>query len=144
MPLPLVRAWGNFPALMKFEHFALNVPDARTHSRWYVQHLGFQIARSREDSPFTHFLADDAGRIVVELYSNPAAVYPDYAKQNPLVFHFAVVSTNAAADQARLEAAGATFSHVDELPDGSRLAMMRDPWGVALQLCQRAKPFGNV
>ena len=27
------------------------------------------------------------------------------------------------------------------MPDGSRLTMMRDPWGLPLQLCQRAKPF---
>ena len=126
---------------MKFEHFALNVPDARAHSRWYVDHLGFRIARHRDDSPFTHFLADDAGRVVVELYSNPAAPIPDYAAAHPLVFHFAVVSTDAAADRARLEKAGAVFFAEDALPDGSQLIMLRDPWGVPLQLCQRAKPF---
>jgi glyoxylase I family protein len=132
---------GGFTRLMKFEHFALNVPDARAQSRWYVDNLGFKIVRALTAAPFTHFLADDDGRIVVELYSNPAAIYPDYAQQHPLVFHFAVVSADSAADEARLIAAGATLSHVDKLPDGSRLAMLRDPWGVALQLCQRAVPF---
>ncbi|NBX60561.1 MAG: VOC family protein, partial [Opitutaceae bacterium] len=33
---------------MKFEHFALNVADVRAMARWYVEHLGFQIARRRE------------------------------------------------------------------------------------------------
>ncbi len=126
---------------MTFEHFALNVPDARAMSRWYVEHLGFTVARKREDAPYTHFLADDAGRIVVELYTNPTAEITDFAATHPLCFHFAVVTRAARAEQARLEKAGATFFIEDALPDGSILVMMRDPWGVAVQLCQRAKPF---
>ncbi|PTX94580.1 VOC family protein [Opitutus sp. ER46] len=126
---------------MKFEHFALNVPDARAHARWYVQHLGFSVARSRPDAPFTHFLADASGRVIVELYSNPKATIPDYAAQHPLVFHFAVVSRDARADAARLQQAGATLFLEEPQPDGSMLIMMRDPWNVALQLCQRTNPM---
>jgi len=126
---------------MRFEHFALNVPDARTMARWYVDHLGFQIVRRRDDAPFTHFLADDAGRVVVELYSNPVAPYPNYAATHPLVFHFAVFAPDARGLRARLEKAGATLVVEETPPDGSVLIMLRDPWGVALQLCQRAQPF---
>ena len=38
-------------------------------------------------------------------------------------------------------AAGARV--VDEVrkPDGTLLLMLRDPWGLALQLCQRAAPM---
>jgi catechol 2,3-dioxygenase-like lactoylglutathione lyase family enzyme len=126
---------------MKFEHFALNVPDARSHARWLAQHLGFSIVRQREDAPYTHFLADETGRVVVELYSNPKAPYPAYAQQHPLVFHLAVVAADARAERARLEQAGATLFLEEPLPDGSLLIMLRDPWGVPLQLCQRATPF---
>ena len=126
---------------MIFEHFALNVPDARAMSRWYVQHLGFVIARSREDAPYTHFLADNSGRVAVELYTNLAATITDFASAHPLSFHFAVVTHAARNERARLEKAGATFFVEDALPDGSVLIMMRDPWGVPLQLCQRATPF---
>jgi len=126
---------------MKFEHFALNVPDARAMSRWYVEHVGLQVIRSREDVPHTHFLGDDTGRVFIELYTNPAAAFPDYAAQHPLVLHFAMVTTDARAERLRLEKAGATFFVEDTAPDGSRLVMMRDPWGVALQLCQRGTPF---
>ncbi len=126
---------------MKFEHFALNVPDARAHSLWYVEQLGFVVTRQREDAPYTHFLADETGRVIIELYTNPAAAIPDYASAHPLCFHVAVVASDAAAERARLERAGATFVVEDALPDGSRLMMMRDPWGVPLQLCQRAVPF---
>ena len=126
---------------MKFEHFALNVPDVHAHVRWYVQHLGFSIAHKRDDAPFMHFLADDTGRTIVELYSSPKAPYPDYARAHPLLFHLAVVAVDAKAERARLEQAGATLFLEDSLPDGSLLIMMRDPWGVPLQLCQRAQPF---
>lgn len=126
---------------MTFEHFALNVPDTRAHAAWYVTHAGFAIARQRTEAPFTTFLADATGRTVVELYSNPAAAMTDFAAQHPLVFHFALVSADARADRARLVAAGATLVGEDALPDGSLLVMLRDPWGVALQLCQRAHPF---
>lgn len=126
---------------MRFEHFALNVPDVRAQAAWYVEHLGFRIARRREDAPFTHFLADDSGRVVVELYTNPAATIPKYADAHPLVFHFALVAKDAQAERARLEKAGATLFLEERLPDGSLLLMMRDPWGVPVQLCQRTKPF---
>ncbi len=126
---------------MKFEHFALNVPDVHAHVQWYVSHLGFTIARKREDAPFMHFLADDTGRIIVELYSNPKAPYPDYAAAHPLLFHIALVAADAKADRIRLEAAGARLFLEEPQPDGSLLIMMRDPWGVPLQLCQRTKPF---
>lgn len=126
---------------MKFEHFALNVPAAAAHARWYVEHLGFQVVRSRADAPYTHFLADETGRVVVELYTNPKAAIPDYAAQHPLLFHVAVVAADARAECGRLQRAGATLFLEEPQPDGSMLIMMRDPWNVSLQLCQRAQPM---
>lgn len=129
---------------MKFEHFALNVSDVRAMARWYVDHLGFTVARSRPDAPYTHFLADETGRVIVELYTNPAAAVPDYAATHPLCFHIALVARDAKAERTRLEQAGAKLFIEETLPDGSLLIMMRDPWGVPLQLCQRTKPFEGV
>ena len=126
---------------MKFEHFALNVPDPRAQAQWYVQHLGFSIARAREDSPFTHFLADETGRVAFELYHNTKAAIPDYRAMPPLCFHLAVVAPDAKAERTRLEAAGATLFLEEPQPDGTLLIMLRDPWGVPLQLCQRTKPI---
>jgi glyoxylase I family protein len=34
--------------------------------------------------------------------------------------------------------AGAAFVNEIRLDDGSHLVMLRDPWGMALQLCNRA------
>ena len=133
-PLPISE-------FMKFEHFALNVPDARAQAAWYVKHLGFSVVRKREDEPFTHFLADDTGRVIVELYTNTAANIPDYAAAHPLTFHFAVVAQDTRAERARLEKAGATLFLEETLADASSLMMMRDPWGVPVQLCHRTRPF---
>lgn len=126
---------------MIFEHFALNVPDPRAAAAWYVANLGLKIVRSREDGPLTKFLADETGRVVIEIYHNPTAPVPEYSKQHWLVFHWAFVSKDPDADQARLEKAGASLAIIEDLPDGSRLTMMRDPWGIAFQLCRRAKPM---
>lgn len=126
---------------MKFEHFALNVSEPVAHAQWYVTHLGFTIARKRDDAPFTRFLADETGRTIVEFYANPIAAVPDYAAAHPAIFHFAVATTDARAERRRLEQAGAQLFSEESLPDGTLLIMLRDPWGVPLQLCQRTKPF---
>lgn len=126
---------------MKFEHFAINVADVKAQAAWWVEHLGMKVARKREDFPFTQFLADETGRVIIELYSNTTAAIPDYFSMHHLVFHVAFVSADSQADRKRLEAAGAIFVVEDKLPDGSSLVMMRDPWGVCLQFCQRNTPF---
>ncbi len=126
---------------MKFEHFALNVPDARASTAWYVQHLGLKIVRQRAEPPYTAFLADETGRVILELYTNEAAAIPDHKASHPLSFHVAFVAADAAKVRAQLEAAGATLFKEEPLPDGTILVMMRDPWGVPVQLCQRAIPF---
>ncbi|MBI5767282.1 MAG: VOC family protein [Verrucomicrobia bacterium] len=126
---------------MKFEHVAFNVPDSRAHARWLADALGFTIARAPVGPTHMHFLADETGRIVLELYTNPDHPFLDFKAQHPMVTHFALVSTDAGADRARLEKAGATTVSDDSLPDGTRLVIVKDPWGFALQLCQRAVPF---
>jgi glyoxylase I family protein len=137
-----LRAWAaSNSGPMKFEHFALNVPDARAQSKWYVDHVGFKILRQREEIPYTHFLADDTGRVVVELYTNTTQPFLNFSGNHPLLFHFAVVAKEAIAERRRLEQAGATLLTEETLPDGTILVMMRDPWNVPLQLCQRATPF---
>jgi glyoxylase I family protein len=73
-----------------------------------VTHLGLRVARTRSDSPYTSFLADDTGRVIFEFYSNTAAIYPDYKSAHPLCFHIAFVADDPAAVGRSLEAAGAT------------------------------------
>lgn len=131
---------------MTFEHFALNVPDVPALVNWYQAHLGLSVARAVGGATQTHFLADATGRTMVEVYHNPAAPVLDFAGSDPLVFHFAFAVQDAVAEMERLLAAGATLAKDETTPDGSRLIMLRDPWGIAVQLCQRttAMPLGNA
>jgi glyoxylase I family protein len=126
---------------MRIEHVAFNVAEPVEMAAWYVAHLGMRVVRFIDDGTATHFLADSSGQSLIEIYRNPRADVPDYAAQHPLVVHIAFVADDAMAETQRLEAAGARL--VDEVrkDDGSVLLMLRDPWGLAIQLCQRAAPM---
>lgn len=128
------------PAL-NLEHFACNVSDPTAMADWYVRHLGMRVVRRVPTPPYIHFLADAAGRTVIEIYSNPADPVPDYASLHPLRFHVAFDAPDPDVSRAELVAAGATFVEEQVLADGSRLLMLRDPWGLPLQLCKRTTPL---
>lgn len=128
------------PAL-NIEHFACNVADPVAVAAWYVTHLGMRVAVHNPAAFERHFLADASNRVVMEIYGNPADHAPDYASMHPLRFHIAFAAADLDAVKAELLAAGATFVNEDNYPDGSRLMMLRDPWGLALQLVTRATPL---
>jgi len=79
--------------------------------------------------------------VIFEVYSNTAAAYPNHKGAHPLSFHVAFVCDDPAALRTKLVAAGATPAYEETLPDGSFLVMVRDPWGVPLQLVKRVTPF---
>ena len=126
---------------MKIEHFAINVADPVAMAAWYVENMGLTIVRKSEGSTFTHFLADNSGQVMVEIYNNPPDQVPDYASMNPLLLHLAFVCENPEQKRAELEKAGASFAEEVHIKDGSHLVMMRDPWGLAIQLCKRGVPM---
>ena len=125
---------------IKLEHTAYNVADPVAIAAWYAEHLGMKLIRHIPQPAQTHFLSDGAGAII-EIYHNPPDAVPDYASMDPLLLHLAFVSTDPLADQARLTAVGATFHSEVKAADGTHLVMMRDPWGLALQLCKRGTPL---
>jgi glyoxylase I family protein len=123
---------------MKLEHIAFNVADPVGVADWYCRHCGFRVVRHIPQPAQTHFLAD-SGATVLEIYCNPPDQVPDYGRMDPLLLHLALASADPAADASRLVAAGAVYLSETRLDDGSHLVMLRDPWGVPLQLCRRAK-----
>ena len=127
--------------ILNIEHFACNVADPVAMAAWYVEHLGMRIVRRVQAPPHIHFLADAGSRVVIEIYSNGADPIPDYASMHPLRFHLAFAADDPDAVKAALIAAGATFVDEQTLADGSRLLMLRDPWGLALQLAKRTTPL---
>lgn len=122
---------------MRFEHFALNVESPVKMAQWYCEHLGLHIVYANEEPPFMRFLADTNDQVVMELYQNPNAPITDHLKNHHLVFHVAFESDNAKKDKDRLLEAGASFVEEKGPDGGTHLIMLRDPWGLALQICQR-------
>ena len=126
---------------MKIEHFALNVENPPAMAAWYAEHLGMRVVRQMPEAPYTTFLADESGRVMIEVYNNPADEVPDYRRMNPLLVHLAFVSERPGEDKDRLLQAGASLETEQHLEDGSHIVMLRDPWGLALQLCKRGVPM---
>ena len=123
---------------MKIEHFAFFVADSVSMARWYEEHLGLRTVRSSDAPAHARFLADSNGTSVLEIYTGSLTT-PHYASMDPLLLHVAFETDDVAATRRRLISAGATA--VDEVtltPSGDTLAMLRDPWGLAIQLACRA------
>jgi catechol 2,3-dioxygenase-like lactoylglutathione lyase family enzyme len=70
---------------MRVEHIAFQVKDPAAVADWYLRNLGFQVARLAGGPANTHFLADAAGVVVLEIYNNAAVPQPDYASMHPLI-----------------------------------------------------------
>ncbi len=127
---------------MKIEHTAFQVEDPVSLARWYVAHLGLTVKRAQAATPFGHFLADDRDAVMLEFYCNPRVAVPDYRSMDPFVLHVAFRTDDVAATCARLIAAGATAeSEPQETEAGDVVAMVRDPWGLPLQLVRRRDPM---
>jgi len=126
---------------MRIEHTAFNVSDPLAMAAWYCEHLGFTVKSKRNEPPYTHFLADSSGCVMIEIYCNPADQVPAYSAMDPLQLHLAFVSDDPESNGARLIDAGAREVDDIKLDDGSHLKMLKDPWGLSIQLCKRARPM---
>jgi catechol 2,3-dioxygenase-like lactoylglutathione lyase family enzyme len=126
---------------LPFEHLAINVSDPVAVAAWYVEHLGMEVVRRGEPPVYMHFLADASRRAMIEIYTNGSAPTDAYRDLHPAQLHVAFSSADPHADADRLVAAGATLIEHLHNPDGSHLTMLRDPWGLAIQLARRATPM---
>jgi catechol 2,3-dioxygenase-like lactoylglutathione lyase family enzyme len=125
---------------MKVEHVALDVADPVAFCDWWVKNLGFRVTLSNPGPGFCHFIVDETGKFAFEVYrAADSESAPDYSKQSPLTLHLAFLSDDVDADAARLIAAGATQVEVVHKP-GFDMAMLRDPFGVPIQLVKRGTP----
>ncbi len=126
---------------MRLEHIALQVSEPAAMADWYVTHLGFGIRRRSDEPAVVRFVADGSGSVLWELYHSAKAPVPDYGRMDPAVLHIAVLSADLPADVVRLVAAGATLVSGPETIRGDQFAMLRDPWGLPLQLVCRGQPM---
>ena len=129
---------------MRIEHVGYQVADPHAVAEWYAAHLGFQLRRAQPEPPYTTFMADASGQVLIEFYANPTAPIPAYAEQNPLVLHLAFSVDDVPAERDRLLAAGATLAEeARSLPNGDMICMLRDPFGFAIQVVTRATPMAS-
>jgi catechol-2,3-dioxygenase len=126
---------------MRIEHVGINVAQPREIARWYVEHVGFTVARQQTTPPYTHFLADETGCVLLEVYDRQDAPQWTRKMHAPLLYHLALRSSDLKRDRDRLVQAGASIADETIDADGFGLVMLRDPWGIPLQLCNRREPF---
>ena len=118
---------------MKLEHIGFNVAEPQKVMDWWCANLGFT-----QTPPA--FVVDSTGQMAIEFYRNDAAPIPDYTAISPLTLHIAFLSEDVDADAARLVAAGATQLETVHKP-GFDMAMLRDPFGLAIQFVTRGTPI---
>jgi catechol 2,3-dioxygenase-like lactoylglutathione lyase family enzyme len=127
---------------VRLEHVGLNVADPIRAAKWYVDNLGMKILREGPAPINARFLADSAGNMMLEIYHNPPEAVPNYASMDPLLLHVAFMVDDVDTIRSKLIAAGATaVGEVSTTPAGDKLAMLRDPWGLAIQFVHRADPM---
>ena len=110
---------------MRLEHAAFNVSDPAGLAAWYVEHLGMRIVRAFDEAPYIHFLADSAGKSLIEVYSNPLGAIIDYGAHHAVTFHLAFAVEDMEGERARLVAAGAAQDgEIDHRANGDKLAFL--------------------
>ena len=125
---------------MNLEHLGLNHPDPVAAADWYCANLGMTVARKFGPPGHGHFVADARKQMMLEFYHNPLAPAPDFRAIHPMSLHVAFQVLDVDADRNRLIKAGATAEgNVTTNDDGDKLALLRDPWGLPLQLVNRTK-----
>lgn len=128
--------------IMRIEHFAYQVKSPAEMADWYGATLGFVVKRGADSPACVRFLADETGRVMLEIYNNPAVSMPDYSAMDPMLLHLAFVCDDVPGEVERLVDAGASLVTGPETnAGGDQLAMLRDPWGFAIQLCHRVDPM---
>ena len=127
---------------MLIEHIGLQVFNPVAMADWYIEHLGFVWKRAGDPPVSLRFLADVCGRVMLEIYNNPAVQPPDYWQMDPLLLHLAFSCDDIPTAMERLIQAGAKLdSPLQTMPSGDQLAMLRDPWGLSIQLAHRKNPM---
>lgn len=125
---------------MRIEHLALMMEDPVSAAKWYSDNLDFTILKQMDVSPFAHFIADNSKRVMLEIFRLPDKEVPDYKLVDPAIMHLGFLVDDINEKFQKLVSSGATI--VDEIivtKNGDMVAMLRDPWGLPIQLIKRKK-----
>jgi len=121
---------------MKIEHVAFQVADPAAMAQWYATHLGFLVRRASE-SPvvarsWRSLRRGHAGGLST-IPRCPCRIIPRWiglAARSPRMRRFA--GNDRAFDGRR----GPCWSAALQILGGDELAMLRDPWGLAMPVGQ--------
>lgn len=120
---------------MKLEHIAFDVQNPEATIEWWCKNLGF-----RRSSSGSAFILDDSGTIGLEFYrTDKTSASPNYQTMNAMTMHIAFTVEDVRLEAERLAAAGATIESINQDSSDFHMAIVRDPDGIAIQLCRRAK-----
>jgi len=126
--------------MLRLDHVALQHPQPEAVSAWLCLHFGLVVYRVSASASRARFLRCSATGMMLEIYRQPEVAVPDYAAMPPAVLHLAFYTDAIDADAARLLAAGAVSAgEPGRNSAGDAFLMLRDPWGVPLQLVSRIK-----
>lgn len=127
---------------IRLEHVAINVENPAEMAKWFCENLGMKIVRKGGPPVNMYFISDAQANIMLEIYHNPPDAVPDYTSMDPLMLHIAFMVDDVEGTCRKLVAAGATVATEITVTDsGDKLAMLRDPWGVPIQILKRADPM---
>jgi catechol 2,3-dioxygenase-like lactoylglutathione lyase family enzyme len=125
---------------LRFEHFALNVPDPQKMVNWYVENMGMKIMRKGGPPTYGSFVSDPGGNMMLELQFDTKFPVMELSKIAHPAMHFAFVVDDVRSIRTRLIAAGATIAEeLRETNAGDQVLVLRDPWGFAIQFIKRGE-----
>ena len=130
------------------QHIGFNVYNPIEVSNWYIQNLGMKLIRQGNAPEHVTFIADSGNNMEIEFYNKEKFHKIEFQKIDVLTFHFAFLTDNINLIESKLITAGAKLvEKTTKTPTGDKVAMLRDPWGMPLQLVQRSNPmikFTNI
>jgi len=126
---------------VRLEHVGLNLKDPQAVTDWYCENLGMKVVRSQPGQG-VFFISDAGGHMMLELYNNPKSPVPDYPAIEHLSLHISFMVHPVEVIRTRLIGAGARpVGEIGTNPSGDKVANLRDPWGIPIQLIERAEPM---
>lgn len=124
--------------MLRLDHIALQHPQPEAASAWLCLHFGLRVHRVSTSASRARFLRCPGTGVMLEIYRQPEIVVPDYSAMPPAVLHLAFYADDIVAETARLLAAGAGSAGAPGRNSaGDEFMMLRDPWGVPIQLVRR-------
>ncbi len=124
---------------IKFEHIAFLLPNPGKAVEWYCSNLDMKIVNKGKGSIF---VTDSARNIMLEFLINNEVKPLNFRKINVLSLHIAFHTKNAEMLKKKLIGNDATVeSDLTTTDSGDKIMILRDPWGIPIQLVERKNPI---